>query len=100
MQPKETEVDCVASHLTRRPLPALVALIALLLFTGLVWWRGMHRGDSKPPACPTPTTSSSSPAAALPAPAEVTVQLLNSTTRAGIAAKARTTLVAAGFNSP
>jgi len=92
----------VASHLTRRPLPALIALVALLLFTGLVWWRVLHRHDGASASCPKPTTSSSTsaPASALPAPAEVTVQLLNSTTRGGIAAKARTVLIADGFSSP
>jgi hypothetical protein len=97
------EVDCVASHLTRRPLPALIALVALLLFTGLVWWRVLHRGDGKASSCPTPTTSSSTTApsnAALPAPGEVTVEVLNSTNRAGIATKARSALTAAGFSSP
>ena len=92
----------MASHLTRRPLPALIALIALLLFTGLVWWRVLHRGEGKASGCATPTTSSSSsPApAALPAPPDVTVQVLNSTNRAGIASKARTVLVGYGFKSP
>ena len=92
----------MASHLTRRPLPALIALVALLLFTALVWWRVLHRSDGKATACPTSTTSTSaSPvASALPAPGEVTVWLLNSTNRGGIAAKARTVLIGAGFNSP
>jgi hypothetical protein len=92
----------VASHLTRRPLPALIALVALLLFTGLVWWRVLHRSDGSSASCAThPASSSTAPAPqALPAPGDITVQLLNSTTRGGIAAKARTVLVGDGFNSP
>ena len=94
----------MASSLTRRPLPALIALLALLVLTGLVWWRVLHRGDgAKHPTahCSTSTSASPPPAStALPAPAEVTVQVLNSTTRAGIASKARTALVDAGFKSP
>jgi LytR cell envelope-related transcriptional attenuator len=90
----------VASPLTRRPLPALVSLIALLLLTSLVWWRVLHRGGeagAESTACPTPTTTVSE---TLPAQSQVTVEVLNATTRAGIAAKARTALTERGFNSP
>jgi hypothetical protein len=84
-------------------VPALVSLLALLLLTALVWWRVLHRNssDSGSSGCPKATSvSSAAPAQALPAPADVTVQVLNSTNRAGIAGKARTALVDAGFNSP
>jgi LytR cell envelope-related transcriptional attenuator len=95
----------VASTLTRRPLPALIALLALLVLTGLVWWRVLHRGDGSKHASTHCSTSASTPApppstSALPAPTEVTVQVLNSTSRAGIASKARTTLIGLGFKSP
>jgi hypothetical protein len=78
-------------------LPALIALVALLLLTALVWWRVLHRGGGAPAAtpCPTPTAQSS-----LPDPGQVTVQVLNSTKRNGIAARARTALVEDGFNVP
>jgi hypothetical protein len=88
----------MARSVTRRPLPALVSLLALLLLTALVWWRVLHRGDGKHvvgAVCPTPTV-----VAILPAPASVTVQVLNATARSGIAAKARTTLIGDGFNIP
>lgn len=89
------------STLTRRPLPAVIALLALLLLTGLVWWRVLHRNDTGSAAstCPTPTTSAPA-VTTLPAPASVTVQVLNSTSRTGIAARARTLLTDAGFQSP
>jgi hypothetical protein len=88
----------VASTLTKRPLPALVALLALLLLTALVWWRVLHRGGgggSAAASCPTHTAS-----ATLPAPARITLSVLNATKRSGIAARARTTLVGDGFNVP
>lgn len=88
------------STVTRRPLPALISLAALLLLTGLVWWRVLHR-DSGNTATPTPCPSSSSAATVtLPAPSDVTVVVLNSTSRSGIAARARTLLSQDGFNVP
>lgn len=89
----------MASTLIRRPLPALVALLALFLLTSLVWWRVLHRGGETKAAarpCPSPTATQ----ARLPAPGAVTVQVLNSTTRPGIGAKARSTLIADGFRVP
>lgn len=90
------------STLTRRPVPALVALLALLLLTALVWWRVLNRdgGSSTTKACATPTHSTGPALTSLPAPSSVTIQVLNSTDRAGIAAQARTTLVGLGFLSP
>ncbi len=90
----------MASTVVRRPLPALIALVALLLLTALVWWRVLNRDDSsgKPAAAPCPTVST--PAVVLPAPASVQIQVLNSTTRTGIAGAARKSLVEQGFLSP
>ena len=95
----------MASPMTRRPWPALVSLLALLLLAGLVWWRVLHRGGASAESgkpCPTSSTSASAPAPtqSLPAPDQVTVQVLNSTSRSGIAAKARETLTGYGFLSP
>lgn len=92
------------SGVTRRPVPALVALIALLVLTGLVWWRVLHRNSGQPQASPptpcathTPTPSNSP---ALPAPDAVTIVVLNSTNRPGIAGQAQAVLVKDGFRSP
>ncbi len=89
---------------TRRPLPALIALLALLVLTALVWWRVLHRGtgtsnSAVPPPCPT-HTSAPPTAPTLPAPESVTVRVLNSTSRSGIAGKAQAALVKDGFRSP
>jgi hypothetical protein len=79
----------------RRPLPALICLLALTLLTALVWWRVLHRSDGKSEAktnCPTQTTQ-----AALPRPATVAVSVLNSTSRTGIAKSAAAALAKGGF---
>jgi hypothetical protein len=96
----------MASGVVRRPLPALLALLALLLLTALVWWRVLHRDDKKQshagPSCPAPTSSTAPTTGGLPAPSSVTVQVINGTyrlkkPRPGIAAKARNALRADGF---
>jgi hypothetical protein len=89
--------------MTRRPVPALVSLAALLVLTGLVWWRVLHRDDGSAGAtgCPTPTASATATiTATLPAPASVTVQVLNATNRGGLAAQTRTALAGVGFLVP
>lgn len=98
----------MATTITRRPLPALVALLALLALTALVWWRVIDRDNgsgSKAGPKPVAPTCVTAPAAApgtaaLGTPGSVTVRVLNSTSRPGIAAKARTQLLAAGFKIP
>lgn len=89
----------VASTSARRPLPAVIALAALLLLTAIVWFRVLNR-DSGSGASSASCSSGTPPAATLPAPNLVTVQVLNATNRNGIGEKARSTLVNDGFNSP
>lgn len=89
----------MATSATRRPLPALIALVALLLLTGLVWWRVLHRGGGTGKSagpCPTHVATQST----LPAPGQITLKVLNATKRTGIAARARSVLAADGFNIP
>jgi hypothetical protein len=87
--------------MTRRPLPALISLVGLLLLTALVWWRVIHRNEAEgtTSTCttpsPTPTVTNT-----LPAPGQVTVSVLNATNRTGIAGRARTALLADGFKIP
>lgn len=81
----------------RRPLPALVCLIVLTLLTALVWWRVLNRDSgsahTSTASCAKPKTSLS----VLPRPATVSVFVLNSTNRAGLAKSAATALSKAGF---
>lgn len=95
----------MAGTVTRRPLPALIALLALLLLTALVWWRVSSRdsgsSSAASSACPTPTVSTSAPASTtLPPPSSIQLTVLNATTRSGIASKARTAFLKLGFKSP
>ncbi|GAB2463916.1 LytR C-terminal domain-containing protein [Jatrophihabitans fulvus] len=89
----------MANSAVRRPLPALIALLALLLLTGIVWWRVVSRdeGDAQAscPSTPAPTTT-----ATLPAPSSVTLIVLNGTSRSGLAGTVRTELVQRGFLVP
>jgi len=95
----------MATTITRRPLPALVSLLALLALTGIVWWRVANRDDAghtstKPTHSPTCRTSQAPQRVAAVAPKAVTVRVLNSTDRGGIAGKARTKLLSYGFHIP
>ena len=91
----------MASPTVRRPLPAVIALAALLLLTAIVWWRVLNRDSGSGAASSACSTANQEPSGAtLPDPSLVTVQVLNSTTRNGIADKARSALVDDGFKSP
>jgi hypothetical protein len=85
----------MAEGTVRRPLPALVCLVALTLLTALVWWRVLNRGDSH--ASPTKNCPSTSNVAVLPRPAAVSVTVLNSTNRTGIAKATAAVLASDGF---
>jgi hypothetical protein len=93
----------VASTVVRRPLPALISLLALLLLTAIVWWRVLHRDDSSAKqtakACPSATVTAPAPTV-LPAPRSIDVEVLNATDRRGIATAARSAFIASGFKSP
>ena len=91
----------MTSPTQRRPLPALVFLLALCLLAALVWWRVLERGTGSASAKATtcPTTAAGKPKH-LPEPAAVTLAVLNSTPRKGIAAAARTALLTDGFTIP
>jgi hypothetical protein len=79
----------------RRPLPALICLVALTLLTALVWWRVLHRDSGSSHSNASCDTSTS--ATVLPRPGSVTVFVLNSTTRSGLAKSTATALTKAGF---
>ncbi|MEO8888869.1 MAG: LytR C-terminal domain-containing protein [Jatrophihabitantaceae bacterium] len=88
----------MTSPTKRRPLPALVFLLALSLLAALVWWRVLHRDDGQAaPKAACPTTQAPK---ALPQPEAISVTVLNSTKRNGIARIARAALIKDGFLSP
>jgi hypothetical protein len=95
----------------RRPLPALALIGALCLLTAVVWFRVIHRSDGSTPqgsgcstrtASPSPsashtaTTRGSAPTV-LPRPSAVSVLVLNSTARSGIAKATKRALLAREF---
>jgi hypothetical protein len=85
----------MAGPTTRRPLPALGFLVGLVVLTSIVWWRVLDRpgirASASPSVCPTPVVS------VVPQPAAVTVHVLNSTNRAGLARMVATGLGKLGF---
>jgi hypothetical protein len=90
----------------RRPLPALAFIGALSLLTAVVWFRVLHRTDTPTSSAPTSacTTASTTPTptlapTVLPVPARVSVQVLNSTQRKGLAGTATKTLKKDGFKT-
>ena len=84
----------MTSPTTRRPLPALIFLLALTVLTSLVWWRVMNRNDHT--AAQT-TCKPSTVIAVVPRPQNVALSVLNSTSKAGIAKSTGATLAARGF---
>jgi hypothetical protein len=90
----------MAGASARRPIPALVFLLALSLLSGLVWWRVLHRDDSSASSGPSSSISCSPTTAApvvLPAPGAVTVNVLNATATTGLAKTVSDGLAARGF---
>jgi hypothetical protein len=86
----------MASPTRRRPLPAVVLLAALTALTALVWVRVLNR-DTGHASTSVPCRPLSSTAALLPQPATVSVSVLNSTSRNGIAKSTAATLTKLGF---
>ena len=80
----------------RKPLPALVCLIALTLLTALVWWRVLNRNDGSAEA-KDKNSCSKSQQTTLPYPTRVTVNVLNSTKRTGLAKTTAGRLTKLGF---
>lgn len=85
----------MAEGTTRRPLPALICLLALTLLTALVWWRVLNRSDSH--ASTASHCSTTAAPLVLPRPPGVSVTVLNSTNRAQLAKKTAAVLAADGF---
>ncbi|MDT4893261.1 MAG: hypothetical protein QOE97_2296 [Pseudonocardiales bacterium] len=87
----------------RRPLPALICLLALVLLTAVVWWRVVHRDDAtraKAAGSSKATCTAQGGKTVLPNPAAVTLTVLNSTQRAGLARTTAQSLQQRGFKVP
>ena len=82
----------------RRPLPALAFLLVLSVLTALVWWRVINRASEDNKASAQPSCPTSTAVAAVPQPAAVTVSVLNSTARNGLARTTSETLKKDGFD--
>jgi hypothetical protein len=87
----------------------LILLLALCVLSGLVWYHVLSRADStaaadSPSSCPTAgatpvvTTSPRARGRVLPPPSQVSVIVLNSTHRNGLAGQVRDSLQTRGFN--
>jgi hypothetical protein len=88
----------------RRPLPAMAFIAALCLLTALVWFRVLHRTDgaagaAKPSTCPSGSTTAPTPQnpTVLPIARNVSVLVLNSTQRNGLATATKKALQIRGF---
>jgi hypothetical protein len=90
----------------RRPLPALAVIGALCVLTAVVWFRVLHRSESAaspPNSARCPTSSPSAPAkpkdqrTLLPVPSKISVLVLNSTERTGLAGRTAKKLRKQGF---
>ncbi|HEY8300893.1 MAG TPA: LytR C-terminal domain-containing protein [Jatrophihabitans sp.] len=89
----------------RRPLPALAFIGVLCLLTGIVWFRVIHRSDgpskaaaSKCPATISKKTAQPAKASVVPRPTKVSVLVLNSTSKNGIATSTQKALTKQGFH--
>ncbi|HEY2298601.1 MAG TPA: LytR C-terminal domain-containing protein [Jatrophihabitans sp.] len=85
----------------RRPLPALAFIGVLCLLTAVVWFRVIHRGGGSDatgsPSCPTTVSSQHATPKVVPKPSTVSILVLNSTQRSGIASKTKKQLIKRKF---
>lgn len=81
------------THSSRRPIPALVFLLALAVLAVVVWVRVADRGSGADASAPKNCAS----APQLPANAAVTVTVLNANGSDGLATRVLDAFVAAGF---
>ena len=85
----------------RRPLPALAFIGVLCLLTAVVWFRVIHRSDSSgatgSSSCPTAAAAQRATPKVVPRPRTVSVLVLNSTERSGIATATKKALIKRKF---
>lgn len=79
----------------RRPLPALIFLLALAVLAAIVWYRVVNRSDAQASKAASPGACAT--ASVLPPNSAVTVNVLNGTSKTGLAKTTLDGLVALGF---
>lgn len=94
----------MAISTARRPLPALIFLLVLLVLTVIVWLRVLHRSDSATGSTPTPTpvatcASAGAKPLTLPPAKSVSVVVLNGADRYQLATTVSNQLKARGFKT-
>lgn len=98
----------------RRPIPAIVFILLLSLVSGFVWWRVLHRDPAQgttagsTASSSTTTTTTKTPPRCVtvtgtprvwPAPKNVTVHVLNATSRSGLAGSVTKAMKKRGFKA-
>lgn len=88
----------------RRPLPALAFLVALSVLTAIVWWRVLHRAEpagtaQSPGTGQSASCTPSTQAIRLPAPASVSLVVLNGAGRDLLATRVTSQLKSRGFKA-
>ncbi len=84
----------------RRPLPALAFIGALCLLTAIVWFRVIHRSGNAAtpkPSCTSSSATKTPTVTVVPHERKISVLVLNSTNRKGIAGDTRKALIKRGF---
>lgn len=102
----------MAASSIRRPIPAIVFILLLSLISALVWWRVLHRDPAQGAKSTTSATSTTSTTStpshcvlvtaapvAWPAPATITVSVLNATNRPGLAGSVTKAMKQRGFQA-
>lgn len=99
----------MAASSIRRPIPAIVFILLLSLISALVWWRVLHREPAQGASATTVTTSTTAnpthcvlvtaTPVAWPAPATITVSVLNATNRSGLAGSVTKAMKQRGFRA-
>ena len=86
-------------HAPRRPLPAVICLVALIVLAAIVWWRvlGRSRRLGGQEAAPPAAVRRAPPV--LPQPKQVALTVYNSTGRTGLAKTTAAAFTKLGFTS-
>lgn len=87
----------MSARSARRPLPALIFLIALAVLASIVWYRVDHRSQAEAASTPKPTPCATATTTVLPANSAVTVNVVNANGTNGLARSTLDAFTALGF---